>query len=349
MDKVFNKAPADRFVTYMEWCGKKKTSEGWQKLLKSHPIEARHRISLGGTSDAALLGMHPYFTSQDVWETMTSEDYTPADEPGIAMKIGIELEAVVAEWYDANISPVRPGETLTDITRPWSAAQIDAIDVKSGFGLEIKTTGSNRKNRYGVREWGKGMQDNDNTIPRHYYVQVQKQMLLLGTPAQYVACLFRDSAEIRVYRIERDEGMISRIIRAEDEFMFENVIPGVKPIVNFDELTVKGIYETQGLEASDGDALADKPVLKALAAYKDAKKKEKLYGDLASKLGAHISSRITHEGASRLILPSGHELAVLKSSTRKTFDSRTFKAQHPDTYEQFVKTTVTKPVLYVKD
>lgn len=349
MDKLFSKGSSDRFDTYMEWCRKKKASKGWKQLNEHDPIEARHRISLGGTSDAALLGMHPYLTSQDVWEEMTSEDYTPGDNASIAMRIGIELEAIIIDWYGKNVRPVGPGETLSDITRPWSAAQIDSIEVDSGLGVEIKTTGSNRKNSHGVREWGKGMKDNDNTIPRHYYIQVQKQMLLLGTPRQYVACLFRDSAEIRVYMIERDEEMISRIIKAEDEFMFENVIPGVKPVANFDALAERGIYETRKLEETGGDAIADKSILKAVAAYRSAKAKEKLYSDLASKLGAHISSRMTHEDASRLILPTGQEIASLRSSVRKTFDSRTFKAQHPDVYEKFIKTTITRPVLYIKD
>ena len=90
---------------------------------------------------------------------------------------------------------------------PWMLANLDrevigAPDVQI---LECKTAGIN-----GARLWKEG-------VPEYVQLQVMHQLAVTGKQAADVAVLI-GGQELQVHRIERDEGMIARLIELERQF-----------------------------------------------------------------------------------------------------------------------------------
>lgn len=346
----------DKLSIYLEYEDKVRAKTGFKELEATNPIMARHLTTLGGTASAALLGMNKYVSKRDVYEYMTRDPRDIVPDDNMAMAVGRHFEPLIIEWYSENIAHLNAGETLTDISRPWSTVQVDAVDNEEN-GVEIKTAGSDRKTKWGVREWGKGNTYNpdgsllkaDEQIPSYYYCQVQKQMYIMDNHLSHLCVMFRDTCEFRTYTIKRNDDLIKRIIEAEDDFVFNHLIPRNPPIEEFSVTADVGILNPPALKVKDnGFAIADRDMFKAIVAYCDAKEKEKMFAETASKLGAHIVSRLTHENCDVLGTASGRELAHITCSKRTSFDSKKFKADHPDLWEQYSKSTTTKPILYLK-
>lgn len=346
----------DKLSTFFEYEDRVRARTGFRELEATNPIMARHLTTLGGTASAALLGMNKYVGKRDVYEYMIRDPRDIVPDDNMAMAIGRHFEPLIIKWYSEHIAHLNAGETLTDISRPWSTVQVDAIDDK-GDGVEIKTAGSDRKTKWGKREWGKGNTHNpdgsllkaDEQVPSNYYCQVQKQMYIMDNQLSHLCVMFRDTCEFRTYTIKRNDDLIKRIIEAEDDFVFNHLIPRNPPIEEFSVTADVGIINPPALKTKeDGFAIADRDMLKAIVAYKNAKSKEKLYSDTASKLGAHIVSRLTHCNCDVLGLASGRELAHIMGYSRTTLDSKALKKDYPDLYKQYSKTTTTKPILYLK-
>jgi putative phage-type endonuclease len=170
---------------------------------------------IGSSDAAAAVGLNPYQSQLELWMVKKGRDgnlpkIDPNDESS-PMYWGTILEPIVAVHYTkrTNNKVRRINAVLQhpDQDKSWMLANIDYSVVGSDEVqiLECKTAGE-----FGSRLWRDG-------VPEYIQCQVQHQMAVTGKAVVDV-CVLICGQEIRVYRIERDDVLIDRLIELERKF-----------------------------------------------------------------------------------------------------------------------------------
>lgn len=190
------------------------------KLVKTNALSRNEWLTVRktgiGSSDAgAAVGLNPYQSQLELWLIKTGRDgnlpkIDPNDETS-PMYWGTLLEPIVATHYTRRTgNKVRRINAVLqhpDQDKAWMLANIDREIVGAGDVqiLECKTAGE-----FGARLWRDG-------VPEYVVCQVQHQLAVTGKAAADV-CVLICGQEIRVYRIERDDALIARLIELERQF-----------------------------------------------------------------------------------------------------------------------------------
>jgi putative phage-type endonuclease len=188
------------------------------KLVKTNDLSRDDWLTVRkggiGSSDAgAAVGLNPYQSQLELWMVKTGRDgnlpkIDPNDETS-PMYWGTLLEPIVAAHYTR-----RTGHRVRKINAvlqhpdiPWMLANIDreVMGVADVQILECKTAGE-----FGARLWRDG-------VPEYVQLQVQHQLAVTNKAAADV-CVLVCGQEIRIYRIERDNALIARLIELEHQF-----------------------------------------------------------------------------------------------------------------------------------
>lgn len=188
------------------------------KLIKTSELSRDEWLKvrqggIGSSDAAAAVGLNPYKSQLTLWLEKTGRDANvpkpdPNDESS-PMYWGTLLEPIVAAHYTKRTgNRVRKvNAVLQHPAHPWMLANLDREVMGAGDVqiLECKTAGLN-----GARLWLEG-------VPEYVQLQVMHQLAVTGKKTADVAVLICGQ-ELRVYRIERDEVMIARLIELERRF-----------------------------------------------------------------------------------------------------------------------------------
>lgn len=291
-----------------------------------------HKTTLGGTADSVLLKCSPWRTLPQLYEEIIGDFHL---EQKAKMRMGILLEGEVRDTLANEILHAKVVDKdlflSPDEGRPWSSCQVDSVIEYQGKTIpcEIKTTGRRGK------DWGKGSEIDSlgnivkegNQIPIYYYVQCQKQLWATGKEFMFLFCRELAWCIDSVYVIKRDDEIIDAILKAEDDFMFNNLIPRVPPVEEKKEEIEAVVNE--GAYTSD-DIVRDCELLAEL---------NKQYDELSEQISivkAHILEEA--KGYKSITNKNGEVLATISSvKGRSTFDSKTFKKDNPELYKKYVK------------
>lgn len=183
-----------------------------QDLSRDQWLDVR-KGGIGSSDAGAAVGLNPYKSELELWLEKTGQDDNlskpgPADDTS-PMYWGTMLEPIVAAHYTKRTGNRvrRVNAVLQHPKYPWMLANIDrevvgASDVQI---LECKTTGIN-----GAKLWRDGP-------PEYVQLQVQHQLAVTGKHAADIACLVCGN-ELRIFRVDRDEELIARLIDLEQSF-----------------------------------------------------------------------------------------------------------------------------------
>lgn len=184
-----------------------------QDLDRDQWLQVR-KGGIGSSDAAAAVGLNPYQSQLELWMEKTGR--APVAPPGDGgaddlspMYWGSLLEPIVAAHYTRRTGNRvrRINAVLQHPEHPWMLANIDrevlgATDVQL---LECKTAGIQ-----GAWLWRDG-------VPEYVHLQVQHQLAVTGKQAADVAVLL-GGQELQIFRIKRDEELISQLITLEREF-----------------------------------------------------------------------------------------------------------------------------------
>lgn len=278
---------------------------------------------VGGSDVAAIMGLSPWKTATQLWleKTRRVEPEDISDKPHV--RFGNQMEPLIRDWYHGehpDRTVRRVNAICKSIERPWAQASLD-YEVRDGgeWGiLEMKTARS-------AKDWADG-------VPDHYLTQVTHYMSVTGRRFADVAVFFRDSCEYRAYRVERDEEDVSAVVSAVDSFWHDFVEADVMPAVTgtASEASSLASYWRGG---GEGFASCSNPAADDLAdAYADAAERER------------AAKRDKAEAATKLIALIGEAKGIetdvyrvtWSRGERDSFDSKRFRAEHPDLYASYV-------------
>ncbi len=188
------------------------------KLVKTNDLSREDWLDVRkggiGSSDAgAAVGLNPYKFQLELWMEKTGQDAglpkTDPNDEASPMYWGTLLEPIVAAHYTKRTGNRvrRINAVLQHPQRPWMLANIDREVVGAGDVqiLECKTAGMN-----GAKLWREGP-------PEYVQLQVQHQLAVTGKQAADIAVLICGN-ELQVYRVERDEALIAKLIELESAF-----------------------------------------------------------------------------------------------------------------------------------
>ncbi|MEZ2309900.1 YqaJ viral recombinase family protein [Paraburkholderia sp. RCC_158] len=174
---------------------------------------AVRKNGIGGSDAAAAVGLSPYMSQLELFLIKTGRDAKlpkpDADDTTQPVYWGHILEPIVAASYTkATGNRVRRvNAVLQHPTIPFMLANVDREVIGSHEVqlLECKTAGE-----CGARLWRGG-------VPEYVQLQVQHQLAVTGKQAADVAVLICGQ-KLEVHRIERDDGLIARLVELEAAF-----------------------------------------------------------------------------------------------------------------------------------
>lgn len=185
------------------------------KALAREDWLAVRKRGIGSSDAAAAVGLNPYKSPLELWMEKTGRDGAlpkadPHDEES-PLYWGTLLEPIVAAHYSRRSgNRVRRVNAVLQHPEPqlsWMLANLDREVLGAGDVqiLECKTAGLN-----GARLWKEG-------VPEYVQLQVMHQLAVTGKQAADVAVLL-GGQQLEIHRIERDERLIARLIRLEQQF-----------------------------------------------------------------------------------------------------------------------------------
>lgn len=188
------------------------------KLVKTQELTrddwlAVRRTGIGGSDAAAAVGLNPYMSPLELWLDKTGRgEGLPGPDPNDTTSPtywGTLLEPIAAASYTKQTGNRvrRVNAVLRHATIPFMLANVDreVVGCRDVQLLECKTAGE-----FGARLWRAG-------VPEYVELQVQHQLAVTGKSAAHVAVLLCGQA-LEVFRVERDDALIGRLIELEARF-----------------------------------------------------------------------------------------------------------------------------------
>ena len=195
---------------------------------------ALRQSGIGGSDIAAIIGVSPYATAYDIYQSKTQ----PVNEDTNEFAYwGTVLEDIVAREFSK-----RSGLKIQNVNflmrhpeHRWAIANIDRAIINRDVSgnvrfkdgklttdqiVEIKTA-----SEYVGKNWGN--EDSDE-VPDQYQCQAQWYMGVTGVDVCHMAVLIGGN-KYRQYKIERHQDFIDYLFEAADSFWNDNVLAGVEP------------------------------------------------------------------------------------------------------------------------
>jgi len=285
---------------------------------------------IGGSDVAGILGISPWKTRLDVYldKTVGRETVTPEKEK--LFRRGTRMEPYIIDLLaeEEGLNIMARGNRYIDPEYGFLAAEIDAETATEN--IEIKTVSP-----FKAKEWGEQQTDE---VPVHYTAQIMHGLMVTGRNLCVMGVLIGGD-DFRVYRVERDDEIITSIRKKELEF-WERIQTLNPP----DITTVRDVTRLYGTKDAGTSVEVNDEIETSWLAMKSLNEQikplEKLLEQHKEKIQMYMKD------AANLTL-RGATLATWKQQSSNRFDQSAFKAAQPELFEQF-KTVSESRVFRIK-
>lgn len=297
--------------------------EEWLKLRKS---------SIGGSDAAVILGLNPWRSQYTLWAD--KKGFIAPVPDNEAMRIGRDLEQYVAERFcEATGKKVKHRNAmLLHDDYDFISANVDREVIGENAGLECKTTNAFAKSDF---EGGE--------VPLYYYCQCMHYMAVMGYEKMYLAVLVLGKA-FYWFEIERNEEEIEALVNSEVDWWNRYILGDEVPEIDGSDSTSATLRELYPESKQNSIALHLYGVEGLIEQYQQAQKKEKEYKDMVSECRNKIAALM---GESNEAVLNGYTITY-KSQSKTSLDSKALKADMPEIYDRYKKTTTSR-VLRIKE
>lgn len=294
-------------------------------------LEARRTSgTIGASQTAGILGLSPYSTPRDVWESMQ-----PGAEPMAENRFttwGTRLEAVIAEGAQVDFRETlgtvlpTPG-LLVSKNVPFISATPDRLNADAAGDVwavtEVKNGGSFTRDN-----WFEPYSTTPD-VPAWYETQVQQQMWVRGVDRGFITALIGGN-ELILREVHLNEKFMEILIDEvedwRDKYLLGETPPPLTDRDDFSKVTAvpgKRIDATQEILA----LVAERNILQPQASALEKRDKE-----LKNTIRAFMGD------ATDLVDPShGHTIVTWRQGADKTaFDLTQFALDHPHLYSEYL-------------
>lgn len=285
------------------------------------------RAFLGASECAAALGMSPFFTSFQLYQSKLGE--AEPIETTLPMMVGNALEPVALSLFakETGLQVAQQQHVYLDSKRSWRRATIDGM-ASDGNPIEAKSSGD-------FRSWG----DADDDVPEHYLYNAQHTMACVPGADKVYFPVILGARSFHIYEVQRDNELIELLTNAEEEF-WEMVRKKTPP----DPTTTEDIkryyprsYGTTILGTEDDENLVQ--LLRKVKAEKKIAEvqEESLSNTLRQRIGVNDA----------ILGGAGKPMATWKSQSDNRLDVTRIRAERPDIVAEY-ELHGTKRVLLLK-
>lgn len=293
-------------------------------LTKDQDPEAwqiARRQGLGGSDMAAVLGVHPYKTAEDVY--LDKLGLLPERPPSPAMRRGEVLEPIAADEYQqATGRKLQRGHAglptgiLAHRDHPWLRANIDRVvmPAEDRTLAEIKVPGLPVFAR--IKHQG---------IPPYIQIQGQHYLAVTGYRRVVFIVFSAERWELVDAEVERDEEIIGHIIEAGAKFWHDHVLPQVPPPPPDDEPQVKlPDVSTSEVVTMDSPQWAE-----AVALLRDARELKAGAEELEAQAKHTLQAMMEHAEA-QVAEGAGLRVYWRPQKGGRYLDTKALQAAHPE-------------------
>ena len=305
-------------------------------LSRDEWLELR-QSGIGGSDIAAILGVSPYATAYDVYQSKTQ----PVSEDSNEFAYwGTVLEDVVAREF-AKRSGLKVQNVNFMMRHPvhtFAVANIDRAVVNRDIAgnvrykdgklttdqiVEIKTA-----SEYVGKNWG---DEDSDEVPDQYQCQAQWYMGVTDTQVCHMAVLIGGN-KYRQYRIERNQELIDVLFETAHDFWHNHVLAGIEP----DATTLQNAKDKYPRHDPDTtlDVAPDSETAKVFEHYESLKAQEK---ELKTAITAAQTDLICQIQNNETLAIDGEVVATYKTQVSNRFDSKSFKTDMPELAEKYTK------------
>lgn len=289
-------------------------------MLTAEQLEAR-QSGLGGSDTATILGLNPYKSGYELWQEKTGR-VQPEDISGkFAIRRGNDMEALVAKWFseETGMTVRRDNRTITNPDHPYMLGHIDRRIQGKPEGLECKTANWRVAMKFGEA----GTDD----VPANYLIQCVHYMIVTGWRVWHLAADL--GGEFRIFKIDYDEALADHIANEVNSWWVNHIVNDIEPTPTTPrEIDLAYSHADKGkvVEASESIVAVHSQLRDANAVLTEAK-------DRVEGLKSQLKSAM--KDADTLTGPDGKKLASWNEQTRRSFNSKAFAKDHPQTFEQY--------------
>ncbi|ALJ71651.1 YqaJ viral recombinase family nuclease [Burkholderia pseudomallei] len=296
------------------------------KLVKTEDLSrddwlAVRRTGIGGSDAAAAVGLNPYMSPLELWLDKTGRaDGLPRPDPEDTTSPtywGTLLEPIVAAVYTKQTGNKvrRVNAVLRHPSVPFMLANLDreVVGARDVQILECKTAGE-----FGARLWRNG-------VPEYVELQVQHQLAVTGKTAAHVAVLLCGQA-LEVFRIERDEGLIARLVELEERFwrFVETDTPPPADGSESADRALRHLYPGHGGQVDfTGDVRLSSTFADLVAVRAEIEARQTVEAQLKQTIQQAMGD------ATRAVFETG-EVSFKRSKDSSTVDVKRLIADHPE-------------------
>lgn len=295
-----------------------------KKLISTLNLEkekwlAMRKQGIGGSDAGAICGLNPYRTAIEVYQDKVSSEVEEFDNE--AMRQGREFEDYVARRFmEATGKKVRKANAMFyDENHPFMLADVDRLVVGENAGLECKTASP-----YLADKWENG------NIPLSYQLQCYHYMSVCHADAWYIAVLIYGK-QFKYYRLERDEQIITDLIKLEQDFWENHVMKKVMPSPDGSKLADSVIAEYY--KESTGNIIP-------LVGFNEKLKRRQELVDIIGRMDTE-KKQIEQELKMFMGEAEGAENEQFRVSWKTVcsnrLDEKRIKEEQPELYEQYMK------------
>lgn len=152
---------------------------------------------IGGSDAPIVMGVSPFKTINQLWEEKVLGKKQP-DNP--AMARGRALEPLALDYFMAETGYLMETQIMRKHPElDWMRATLDGLNDEEEVLLEIKSC-----------------KECHETVPEHYYPQLQHQMEVVGYDKMFY--LSFDGKEGKILEVHKDEAYVKEMIAKEKEF-----------------------------------------------------------------------------------------------------------------------------------
>lgn len=288
-------------------------------------LEAR-KAGITGTDVGGLTGVSKYSTPMKVYlDKIGTLDPVEDNE---AMYWGRVMEDVIAKEFQErnNMKINRVNAILKHPKYEWALGNIDRLitNEKGDKGiLEIKTVSEYIKDSWEGEE-----------VPPQYMVQLQWYIFVAGVKFGYFAALIGGNKYVQKY-VERDEELIEMLSGIAKDFWENNVLTKTPPLVDGTEAST-GLLKTLYPDSTPGTE-----IVLPEKATELIEQREELKGQ-AKELEVQISeceNKLKDLLKKNEVGICGDKKVTWKNFNRTSIDSKKLKAERPNVYEKYLKTS----------
>lgn len=279
------------------------------------------RKGVTGTDASAIFGMNQYKSAYQCYQDKLG--LLPEIEDNNRMRMGRDMEDVVAKWFaeDTGFKVENRYAIFQAAEYPWMLANIDRWIVGQKAVLECKTA----MYMFQKEQWGESGTDQ---VPDAYLFQIYFYMIVFGVRSGYLAVIFTDTKEFRVYKFDLNEALAEQIIAGSKEFWYDNVIAKVEPdLVTMEDVISKYPNDTKASLVADDDTL--ELCLEHEKLRQASKQIEIRQDQLKVRIG-----KVIGEHRELLVDKEGKALAAFTTAKPRTMvNAKTLQKVAPEVYE----------------